>query len=567
MTESEEESSEEESSDEAFESDNEEKEEEKKDSLPKTRPPPIPKEKLAKVSSKKQLELQKIPSSKSLEETTKETVVETTSRSRGRAVEAVYGVTDGPCPGLYRTKKEAREKNPDSVIKSFGSYQDARESITTSLLEDKEDKEEGETSTSKVKMSPRTRKRVDQKHAEYNAFLALRSTLFNKKKDDSDVRTKNIAFAVSRCLEMSSRPRSSTSSSTSTEEIVNVRGNDSTQDHHKTHTTHKQVPGINMDFSEIVFRKFDTPIGKVVVEEHMPSMFSSLRDNFGDAKTFVHAMTSLGGGKMGEGKSKMLFFKSGDSAFVAKTVKKAELEYFRKICESYYYHMISHPNTLMSRFYGLYRITVPTEGKRWSGTIIIMNNCLRCHLFGGAELKPTAVYDLKGSTKNRLTDEHAFAQGAVGKDLNFENDRLWIGNDRIRQLLEILDVDVHWLRANNIMDYSLLLGVFLGRPDPTWRGSVSSAFNRNRDSAMRKCHADEAPDESAFRYGIQCTADRNIAYTMGVIDILQEYDWKKMAETAIKAKHGKDYATSKVSAIPPKEYGIRFLRYVLGKCA
>ena len=69
-------------------------------------------------------------------------------------------------------------------------------------------------------------------------------------------------------------------------------------------------------------------------------------------------MTSLGGGKMGEGKSKMLFFKSGDSAFVAKTVKKAELEYFRKICESYYYHMISHPNTLMSRFYGLYRIAV-----------------------------------------------------------------------------------------------------------------------------------------------------------------------------------------------------------------
>lgn len=76
----------------------------------------------------------------------------TTSRSRGRAVEAVYGVTDGPCPGLYRTKKEAQEKNPDSEIKSFGSYQDARESITTSLLEDKEE----ETSTSKVKMSPRT---------------------------------------------------------------------------------------------------------------------------------------------------------------------------------------------------------------------------------------------------------------------------------------------------------------------------------------------------------------------------------------------------------------------------
>jgi len=196
-----------------------------------------------------------------------------------------------------------------------------------------------------------------------------------------------------------------------------------------------------------------------------------------------------------------------------------------------------------------------------------MNNCLRCHLFGGAELKPCAVYDLKGSTKNRLTDEIAFARGAVGKDLNFKNDRLWIGNKRIRQLMKILDVDVHWLRANNIMDYSLLLGVFLGRPDPSWRGSVShAAFNRNRNSTVR-ASADEAPDEHAFRYGIQCTADKNIAYTMGVIDILQEYDWKKMAETAYKAKRGKDYATSKVSAIPPKEYGIRFLRYLLGKCA
>ena len=167
MTESDE-SSDEESSDEAFESDNEveeekkeeeekEEEEEKKknettkSSPPKSRPPPIPKAKLAKVSSKKQLSLQKIPSSKSLEETTEETSVgETTSRSRGRAVEAVYGVTDGPCPGLYRTKKEAQEKNPDSEIKSFGSYQDARESITTSLLEDKEEDK------AKVKMSPRT---------------------------------------------------------------------------------------------------------------------------------------------------------------------------------------------------------------------------------------------------------------------------------------------------------------------------------------------------------------------------------------------------------------------------
>jgi len=281
-------------------------------------------------------------------------------RKRGRAVEAVYGVTNGPKPGLYRTKKEARTQNPDSEIKSFDSYHDARESIRTSLLDDNEDDEDKERALlQEEKKIPRTRICGNQKHAEYDTYLALRSTLFTRKKDESDVRTKNIAFAISRCLEMSARPRSSTSSSTSPME--------------KT----VDVPGITMDFSEIVFRKFDTPSGKVVVEEHMPTMFSSLRDAFGDAKTFPHSMASLCGGKLGEGKSKMLFFKSADSSFVAKTVKKTELEYFRKIGESYYYHMISHPKTLLSRFYGLYRITVRVcVCVMWFGSLLNLSSLL-----------------------------------------------------------------------------------------------------------------------------------------------------------------------------------------------
>ena len=55
----------------------------------------------------------------------------TTSRSRGRAVEAVYGVTDGP--SRFVSHKKEAQKNPDSEIKSFGSYQDARESIDIDL--------------------------------------------------------------------------------------------------------------------------------------------------------------------------------------------------------------------------------------------------------------------------------------------------------------------------------------------------------------------------------------------------------------------------------------------------
>ena len=53
----------------------------------------------------------------------------------------------------------------------------------------------------------------------------------------------------------------------------------------------------------------------------------------------------------------MLFFKEWRLSLCGKTVKKAELGIFVRsavvlLC------MISHPNTLMSRFYGLYRIAV-----------------------------------------------------------------------------------------------------------------------------------------------------------------------------------------------------------------
>ena len=82
-------------------------------------------------------------------------------------------------------------------------------------------------------------------------------------------------------------------------------------------------------------------------------------------------MLGLTGGKTGEGKSKMLFFQSYDKRFVCKTVKRGELDYFRKISENLYYHYISNPSTLLCRFYGLYRISIPrnTAGRIRCGTV------------------------------------------------------------------------------------------------------------------------------------------------------------------------------------------------------
>ncbi|KAJ1531206.1 Phosphatidylinositol-4-phosphate 5-kinase, partial [Cladochytrium tenue] len=77
-----------------------------------------------------------------------------------------------------------------------------------------------------------------------------------------------------------------------------------------------------------------------------------------------------------------------------------------------------------------------------------------------------ATYDLKGSTAGRVVSdaEIAAAGGPSGnvvlKDLNWlrAGHRLRLGPRKARLLLDQLALDVAFLRANGIMDYSLLVG-------------------------------------------------------------------------------------------------------------
>ena len=74
-------------------------------------------------------------------------------------------------------------------------------------------------------------------------------------------------------------------------------------------------------------------------------------------------------------------------------------------------------------------------------------------------------FDLKGSTANRITPKSEFDEGATGKDLNFlqgevKLNKMYIGPALKRKFVAQIDYDRHFLTVNNIMDYSLLLGIF-----------------------------------------------------------------------------------------------------------
>jgi len=69
----------------------------------------------------------------------------------------------------------------------------------------------------------------------------------------------------------------------------------------------------------------------------------------------------------------------------------------------------------------------------------------------------SAIYDLKGSTFGRKASNGA----TVLKDLDFteRSGRLLLGPERRQSFLKQIEVDVRFLERNNIMDYSLLLGI------------------------------------------------------------------------------------------------------------
>ncbi|KAL9654925.1 hypothetical protein ABK040_008715 [Willaertia magna] len=191
--------------------------------------------------------------------------------------------------------------------------------------------------------------------------------------------------------------------------------------------------------------------------DYAPFPFRHLRERFGiDPSHFLLSLcheTSLS--ILGTpGKSGALFFFSADMEYMLKTVTKKESKFLRRILPDYYNHVMSNPNTLITRFYGLYSIK-PKGGK--NVRFLIMNNVFDTTLFVSER------YDLKGSTVGRSASEKEKARETpVLKDLDFKKDRkrkLKVGAQMKNLILHQLKMDAEWLESMKIMDYSLLVGI------------------------------------------------------------------------------------------------------------
>ncbi|KAK9733387.1 hypothetical protein RND81_04G064900 [Saponaria officinalis] len=192
-------------------------------------------------------------------------------------------------------------------------------------------------------------------------------------------------------------------------------------------------------------------------KDYCPMVFRNLREMFKiDAADYM--MSICGNDALRElsspGKSGSVFFLSQDDRFMIKTLRKSEVKVLLRMLPQYHYHVRTYENTLITKFFGLHRIK-PSSGQKFR--FVVMGNMF-C-----TELRIHRRFDLKGSSLGRSADKVEIDENTILKDLDLDYS-FYLEPSWRDALLNQIEVDSRFLESQDIMDYSLLLGVHYRAP-------------------------------------------------------------------------------------------------------
>ncbi|XP_027336794.1 phosphatidylinositol 4-phosphate 5-kinase 7-like isoform X1 [Abrus precatorius] len=352
-------------------------------------------------------------------------------------------------------------------------------------------------------------------------------------------------------------------------------------------------------------------------KDYCPMVFRNLREMFKlDAAEYMMSICGDSGLRdlSSPGKSGSIFYLSKDDRFVIKTVKKSELKVLLNMLPKYYRHVGDHENTLITKFFGLHRITL-RGGKKVR--FVVMGNMF-C-----TELYIHRRYDLKGSSQGRYTQNDKINCNTTLKDLDLKYD--FHMDKKLREsLLKQIYLDCKFLESQHIIDYSLLFGLHFRAPEnlkalvehhgsmhhqenlppgdegellilpkglllvahepsivntapgPHIRGNTLRANSMGDNEvdlllpgtarlrvqlgvnmpaqATRKLQGDklEATEVELFEV-------YDVVLYMGIIDILQNYSLKKKIEHSYKSLQ---FDPMTISVVEPKMYAERFIKFL-----
>ncbi|KAJ1432976.1 hypothetical protein B484DRAFT_429674 [Ochromonadaceae sp. CCMP2298] len=322
-------------------------------------------------------------------------------------------------------------------------------------------------------------------------------------------------------------------------------------------------------------------------KDFRPKYFGKIRELCGiDDEEYAMSFQSTCKEKFSEGRSGAFMFFSSNEKCIVKTTTKSESLALRNIMPQYVDFITENPDSLVCRFLGSHCITMYDNELYF---VVMLN------VFPTFQLSER--YDLKGSWVNR----HGFEESRKTKKDRMHREPknfcpLYQDNDMQQKISVSTEVtyalagqirrDVLFLRANNLMDYSLLIGVRrekfslqdsegLQRESHYSRlkssGSLRGSQRFSEMSVMSEAvqgseHlASSTPDYADVFHrdkdgGMRARAVEGPGtYYVGIIDILQEWNFAKQMERFLKV-YFKGYEGDGLSAIEPMQYSERFWR-------
>jgi len=317
------------------------------------------------------------------------------------------------------------------------------------------------------------------------------------------------------------------------------------------------------------------------IKEYCPLVFRNLRERFGlDDMDYLNSLTKSPKPMHNPGKSGAKLYLSADKMYVIKTMTSEEIEEMHHLLKQYHPYIVERDGkTLLPQFLGMYRLTVDNV----ENYMCVMRNVFSGHL------KVHKKYDLKGSTVDRdASEKEKQKKEPTLKDNDFVKDgvKMTIGEEAKEKLLETLNADVGFLTKNEIMDYSLLLGIHdtqqalddeetqdeLDEEDEEYDSGGSGLAMTPPDSpgaGRRLAKKDSVveglidPERDIYAIpsqGLEGGPHKEI-YFLSIIDILTHYGVKKKTAKAAKTvKYGS--SVDGISTAEPDQYGKRFLSFM-----
>ncbi|XP_055858683.1 putative 1-phosphatidylinositol 3-phosphate 5-kinase [Episyrphus balteatus] len=210
-----------------------------------------------------------------------------------------------------------------------------------------------------------------------------------------------------------------------------------------------------------IIRKASDPAIQTTPPEDEAGGVSQLQSDIEDTRTFLaRSLCRSVQWEARGGKSGSKFSKTLDDRFVLKEMSPKDIAIFENFAPNYFdyinkCHQQNHP-TLLAKIVGVYRVTIKKKDSFQEKFMLVMEN-----LFYECDIKNK--FDLKGSERNRLVNPTNQNGEIVLLDENLVqmswSKPLYVLSHSKAVLKDAINRDSSFLAKNQVMDYSLLVGL------------------------------------------------------------------------------------------------------------